>query len=141
MRPEHEHRPLDWRAYLTAYERAWRQHADQPTEHSLRLLLAGEDILSRALFRSGKFELGILATTPGALDAVTNAGHIPAEFLIRHKNGDWGNLEPEDITANGEALRRGSRLISSYRTRQDDKLWIITEWDRSGTTLLLPEEY
>jgi hypothetical protein len=69
------------------------------------------------------------------------AAQLPAEFLLRHRHGDWGDLDPEDRRANERALRLGDRLLSSYRTRLDAKLWIITEWDRSATTLLLPEEY
>ena len=68
-------------------------------------------------------------------------GHIPPEFLLRHKHGDWGDLDPEDKHVNEEALRHGQRLLSAYHTRRSDKLWVITEWDRSVTTLLLPEEY
>jgi hypothetical protein len=85
--------------------------------------------------------LGQIVATPGSLAAIDRAAHVPVEFLLRHKHGDWGQLDPEDVQANETALRTGSRLLSSYRTRLDEKLWVITEWDRSVTTLLLPEEY
>jgi len=61
--------------------------------------------------------------------------------LQRHVRGDWGNLDDEDKQANEDALHRGSRLLSSYQTSQNVKFWIITEADRSVTTVLLPEDY
>lgn len=139
--PERERSQPDYRAYLNAYERAWHQHQADPTEHTLALLVAGEQILHRELTKPGKFALGQQLATPGALDALTTAGHIPPEFLLGHKNGDWGELEEGDKQANEHALVHGSRLLSAYHTRREEKLWIITEWDRSVTTLLLPVEY
>jgi len=59
----------------------------------------------------------------------------------RHKNGDWGELAPEDVQENEWSLEHDARLFSAYRTRTDEKLWVMTEWDCSATTLLLPEEY
>jgi hypothetical protein len=79
--------------------------------------------------------------TPGAGDALLAAAPLPAEFVLRHHDGDWGELDPADRHENERALRIGSRLLSSYRTRRDERLWVITESDRSVTTLLLPEEY
>lgn len=72
---------------------------------------------------------------------MTEAGHIPPEFLLRHKHGDWGDLDPEDKQVNEQAQRLGSRRLSRYATRRQERLWVITEWDRSATTRLLPEEY
>jgi hypothetical protein len=65
----------------------------------------------------------------------------PFDFVSRHWQGDWGDLDNEDIKANQAALRYGSRLLSCYRIGEDTRLWIITEGDRSATTLLLPDEY
>ena len=62
------------------------------------------------------------------------------EFLARHVTGDWGELPVEDKAENHLSLQQGFRLLSSYRTSAGDKLWVITEADRSATTLLLPEE-
>ena len=138
---ETDRRPPDWRAYLAAYDRAWRQHTERPTPQTFHLLQTGEEILIRELLKPGKFDLGQMVMTPGARDAMQSAGHIPPEFLLRHVHGDWGELDDEDKQANDEALLHGSRLLSAYRTRREDKLWAITEWDRSATTLLLPEEY
>jgi len=59
----------------------------------------------------------------------------------RHAIGDWGELEPTDVAENEYSVANGFRLLSSYQTNVGEKLWIITEADRSATTLLLPEEY
>jgi hypothetical protein len=96
---------------------------------------------AQALEQPGKFPLGLVVATPGALTAMAEAQHHPAEFLLRHKHGDWGELDPEDVQVNEDALRHDQRLLSAYRTRLDEQLWVITEWDRSVTTLLLPDEY
>ena len=61
-------------------------------------------------------------------------------MLNRHSRGDWGDLHPEDIAANDQALVDGSRLLSAY-TIADTKVWVITEWDRSVTPVLFPSEY
>ena len=88
------------------------------------------------------FSLGQIVATPGALAALEKAGHTPQEFLSRHLQGDWGDLSDEDRTENELSLQRGFRLLSSYRTNAGDtKIWVITEADRSATTILLPEEY
>ena len=88
------------------------------------------------------FSLGQIVATPGALAALEKAGHTPQEFLSRHLKGDWGDLSDEDRTENELSLQRGFRLLSSYRTNAGDtKIWVITEADRSATTILLPEEY
>ena len=91
--------------------------------------------------RLGRFPLGRVLATPGALQALEKAGQQPQEFLDRHVNGDWGEVDCHDAAENEFSLQRGFRLLSSYTTAAGDKLWIITEADRSATTLLLPEEY
>lgn len=91
--------------------------------------------------RKPLFPLGQVVATPGALEALTEAGQLPQEFLHRHVTGDWGTLPPEDVQANEASLKTGARLFSSYTTHQGVKIWVITEWDRSATTLLLPSEY
>jgi hypothetical protein len=87
------------------------------------------------------FELGQILATPGALAALQKAGQGPANFLRRHLACDWGDLSDEDRKQNDYSLEHGFRILSSYRTNVGDKLWMITEADRSATTLLLPEEY
>lgn len=86
------------------------------------------------------FNLGEIYATPGAMAFLQEQALTPYEFLHRHHSGDWGDLDPEDIEANRAALHYGSRLLSSYEIG-NQKLWIITEADRSSTTVLLPEEY
>jgi hypothetical protein len=87
------------------------------------------------------FELGRIVATPGALQALQKAEQQPAEFLDRHVKGDWGDLDDEDKQENEFSVRNGFRILSAYTTSAGEKIWIITEADRSATTLLLPEEY
>ena len=87
------------------------------------------------------FPLGQVVATLGALRALAEAGQEPVDFLDRHTCGNWGVVPEEDWALNDEALRRGLRLLSSYRLASGERLWIITEADRSATTLLLPDEY
>ena len=88
-----------------------------------------------------KFSLGKLVATPGALDALAEAGQSPMEFVSRHLQGDWGECCEEDRQTNEDALQNGERLFSVYRTAKGVKVWVITETDRSVTTMLLPSEY
>jgi len=90
---------------------------------------------------SALFPLGQIVATPGALAALERAKPPPTCFLARHAIGDWGELEPSDIAENEYSVAHGFRLLSSYQTDAGEKLWIITEADRSATTLLLPDEY
>ncbi len=66
---------------------------------------------------------------------------LPFPWLHRHQTGDWRDVGPEDWAANDRALMDGDRLQSAYLTDGGTKVWIITEWDRSVTTVFLPEEY
>lgn len=91
------------------------------------------------LVRADKFPLGRLMMTPGARDGIPPSEMMQA--LRRHAKGDWGDLGDEDRRANDAALVDGTRLLSAYRTGSGTKFWIITEWDRSLTTVLLPDEY
>jgi len=88
-----------------------------------------------------RFALGQTVATPGALATLTESGERPEPFLVRHERGDWGEVPSEDARANERALRDGTRILSAYRTSAGVKFWVITEADRSATTLLLPEEY
>ena len=87
------------------------------------------------------FPLGQIVATPGALVALRTAGQTPDEFLRRHHRCDWGELDAEDTARNDAALQEGTRLLSAYTLRSGERLWIITEADRSVTTILLPEDY
>lgn len=86
-----------------------------------------------------KFLLGQIVSTANVLSQVSTEEILSA--LSRHVRGDWGDLDPEDRQTNENALLRGGRLFSSYQSSQGIKFWIITEWDRSVTTALLPEDY
>ena len=96
---------------------------------------------------SAKFQLGQIVATPGALSALGESGEPAIKFLARHSLGDWGELDPEDVQANEHAiLHEGDpdeqlRVLSRYTTSKSTVIWIITEWDRSVTTILLPSEY
>jgi len=87
------------------------------------------------------FPYGQAVATPGALAALSLAGVSPEALLDRHVRGDWGDLCEEDRQMNAEALSAGGRLLSAYALPDDTRVWIITEADRSATTLLLPHEY
>lgn len=86
-----------------------------------------------------KFPMGHTVITPGALEALSSAAVIAA--LDRHNQGDWGEVDKADWNANERALVEDARLLSAYRDSKGTKFWIITEADRSVTTILLPEEY
>jgi len=87
------------------------------------------------------FSAGQIIATLGALALLEQANRSPLEFLSRHLRGDWGDLCHEDKMGNELSLKYGLRLLSSYPVTETEKLWVITEADRSVTTLLLPEEY
>ncbi len=90
---------------------------------------------------SFKFKIGRLVITPGALAAITDSDENPWHFVVRHMAGTWGEVDLEDKQLNDQAVEDGSRILSAYKTAQGRKIWVITEADRSGTTILLPEEY
>jgi len=87
------------------------------------------------------FPLGRVVSTPGAVAALAEAGAEPGYYLARHTCGDWGEVPPEDAEENELSVREGFRILSAYTLPSGVKIWIITEADRSATTLLLPEEY
>jgi hypothetical protein len=88
-----------------------------------------------------KLALGQVVATPGALASIQASGQSPSFFLARHTAGDWGEVDAEDWSLNDQAVLDGTRLLSAYRTLKGNKLWVITEADRSVTTILLPDEY
>lgn len=88
-----------------------------------------------------RFILGRVVATPGALEALERAGASAGDYLVRHLEGDWGEVDEHDWQANEAALVYGTRLLSAYTLEGGAKLWIISESDRSVTTLLLAEEY
>ena len=88
-----------------------------------------------------RFQLGRILATPGALRAMQEAEESPLRLLKRHAHGDFGNLHDDDVRANELAIRRDMRVLSAYVLTTDERVWVITEADRSATTILLPEEY
>ena len=88
-----------------------------------------------------RFQPGFLTATPGALEALEDAKQSPMEFVQRHLAGDWGNVGKEDAAENEFSVNNNLRILSAYRTNKGVRLWVITEADRSSTTILLPSEY
>src|SRR5262245_26228197 len=91
------------------------------------------------LARKLSFALGSTVMTPGALNALE-----PDELLTivaRHARGDWGEVDDDDWKENDFSVENGFRILSAYTSRKGAKVWIITEADRSATTVLLPDEY
>lgn len=97
------------------------------------------DTLSDHTTTKHLFSLGAIYATPGALESVSQDDIQAA--LKRHRQGDWGDVCPDDKATNDIATETGDRVLSSYRTASGVRFWIITEWDRSLTTILLPCEY
>ena len=87
------------------------------------------------------FSLGQVLATPGALAKLQQLGLSPLTLIQRHVHGDWGCVPIDDAEQNRWALNNGARLLSSYQLAANTRVWVITEADRSATTLLLPEEY
>ncbi len=86
-----------------------------------------------------RFEPGTVVATVGAMQ-VASRFQIH-ELLRRHLAGDWGDVSPDDAKANEDGVRFGERILSSYKTESGEKLWVLTEADRSATTVLTPGEY
>ena len=87
------------------------------------------------------FRLGTLVMTIGASDALHEVGEDALTYISKHATGEWGDLCAEDKEANQMALKDGSRIFSAYILSSGVKLYVITEWDRSYTTLLEAGEY
>lgn len=95
--------------------------------------------MSDAVFVGPRLQLGLVSITARAQAALSEEDVNVA--LLRHHYGDWGTVGTEDWQANDEALKRDARILSSYIDRSGEKFWIITEADRSATTVLLPRDY
>lgn len=87
------------------------------------------------------FRLGAVVATPGAISALEQAGQSAWFLLSRHVQGDFGEVDAEDRQANLEAIQVGERILSSYTLGTGERLWVITEADRSSTCVLKPEDY
>lgn len=95
---------------------------------------------------TARFPLGACVATPGAIRLLGAGGGEwrlnVAPLLVRHQDGDWGEVPPEDARENERSVREGLRVLSSYPVGDDGaRVWIITEHDRSSTCILLPEDY
>jgi hypothetical protein len=89
-----------------------------------------------------KFNPGQVVMTSGVASLVQQGQLNPRPYLLRHLSADWGDLDDSDRCQNDAALRSGEdRLFSAYEVGPNLKVWVITEWDRSVTTVLLPSEY
>lgn len=88
-----------------------------------------------------KFSLGRVVATPGALEALQEAQTTIHKLLRRHLSGDWGDVGEDDWRTNDDDLQAGGRLLSVYKLSSGSKIYVITERDRSVTTMLLAEEY
>ena len=97
--------------------------------------------MDNKLIITSKFDLGDIAVTTPLYAHCKENGYALIPYLVRHANGDWGDVCKEDWKSNDEALKNGERLLSEYKLPDDRRIWIITEWDRSATTLLFPEDY
>lgn len=87
------------------------------------------------------FELGQIVATRGAADLMLEREIAPGSLLVRHVSGDWGDMDASGKAMNDAAVASGeARIFSAYEIGTD-RFWVITEWDRSVTTILLPEEY
>lgn len=91
--------------------------------------------------QSPLFPLGDVEVTPEASETLLRAGQSADEFLRRFVVGEWGEIDEKDRRLNEVALIEGNALKGSYWTRMGDTIWIITEADRSNTTLMLPSQF
>ncbi|KVK81009.1 hypothetical protein WJ47_11960 [Burkholderia ubonensis] len=88
-----------------------------------------------------RFRPGRILATPAALEVIAGARVSIIDLLIRHMRGDWGDLSESDRQQNELSVDAGLRLLSSYVLPGGQTVWVITEWDRSSTTFLLPGDY
>lgn len=105
----------------------------KPLEHFVNQLSANPS--------GPRFKLGRIFATPAALHACDTSNVTMFDLLLRHLRGDWGDLPESDRQQNERAIEVGLSLLSSYTLPGGQVVWIITEWDRSITTLLLPSDY
>jgi len=88
-----------------------------------------------------KLELGTVVATPGAMAALEEARESALGYIQRHASRDWGEVPREDWEENEFSIQNELRVLSAYTLQNGTKIWIITEADRSVTTVLLPSEY
>lgn len=98
-------------------------------------------VTARPLAVAPLFPLGKVFMTPGALTSLARNKMSEVLLLARHVHGDWSEMHEDDQETNLQAIEEGGRVLSAFAMRDQTKIWVITEADRSVTTLLLPEEY
>ena len=86
------------------------------------------------------FELGAVVATPGVLGLLGGLEVSPSSLIERHAAGDWGDVPAADARENERGLKHGLRVLSSYHLPTGERVWVITEADRSSTCVLLREE-
>jgi len=125
-------------AHFADFVKIWAQNIQEQgwLEQGVKHVDLGAQLAAKPLFA-----LGQVVATPGALDALEVAQQTTQEFLARHVQGDWQTLDAHDQQANQQAVTAGDRVFSAYTTKLGTRLYVITEWDRSVTTLLLPQDY
>lgn len=96
---------------------------------------------TRLLAVAPLFALGQVFMTPGAMASLARNKVSEVLLLARHVHGDWSEMHEDDQETNLQAIEEGGRVLSAFAMRDQTKIWVITEADRSVTTLLLPEEY
>ena len=106
-----------------------------------QILTTDADGQIASIIAQPKFSPGQIVATPAALATMEDHQCSPLTLLARHLSGDWGGVPIEDAQLNDQALQSEGRVLSSYPLGSNTRIWVITEWDRSMTTFLLPEEY
>jgi len=87
------------------------------------------------------FKLGVCVCTPAALELLESLDRTPHDLISRHVTGDFGDLDDEDLVQNCQAVEQGYQVFSTYQLAPGARVWVITEGDRSCTTVLLPSDY
>ena len=130
-----------YKTALKRFETLSERFRVSQSDEDARLFWNQHDQLNSLLEMGGKFPLGERYVTAAARQALEEQSHQPVEFLLRHRNGDWGELNEQTARANENALVYGGRLISRYSLRTEGKIWALTEADKASTTLLLPKDW
>lgn len=97
--------------------------------------------MEERVFIESKFRLGEIVSTTHLFEHCEKNRFALLPYFVRHASCDWGDVCKEDWESNDEALKNGQRLLSEYKLPDGKRIWIITEWGRSATTLLFPEDY
>ena len=111
---------------------------DGPTGHPSKDIEQEKDVIA---VKTPLFRLGKIVATPGAIVALTEAQTSAWELLSRHVSGDFGEVDAEDWQANLDAIKDDARILSAFTLKTGERLWVITEADRSSSCILRPDEY